>query len=324
MYGIIYKATGPTGLVYIGQTIKSLAKRKAGHKCSALRQDRRGAFQVALLEYGFKSFAWEQIDQAGDKVSLDQKEKYWIAQYKANDPAFGYNNTEGGDGFTPTTETRRKISIANKGKKRTSEQRQKMSEARKGTKGDKHTPETRLKLSEMKKGKPNGWKGKKLTSEHRENLRKAWVIRRKKMLISSSLKTREGRGATPANPKNNMEDCMGFVVKDYATAREHKERLKRNNAWEKTNNYERFNFCLCLHCAYFSINHDLPIAGDCSLKDKEGVYEGVLSDSVCDRFISCKGTDINGKKLDPALLSMAFQIERMKDGSVYIPRQGAA
>ncbi len=115
---------------------------------------------------------------------------------------------------------------------------------------------------------------------------------------------------------------MDFVVKDYATAKEYKARLQRNSAWEKQNNYERFDFCLCLHCTCFSINHELLICGECSLKDKEGVYKGVQSDSVCDRFISRKGKDINGKQIDPALLATVFKIEKLgNSGEIYIPRQ---
>lgn len=104
-----------------------------------------------------------------------------------------------------------------------------------------------------------------------------------------------------------------------------KEEMAKVRAWEKRNNYECFDFCLCLHCAYFSINQNLPITGECSLKNKEGVFASVLTDSLCGRFISRHGTDINGKQIDHGWLSAMFHIERLGDsGEVYIPRPSIA
>ena len=119
---------------------------------------------------------------------------------------------------------------------------------------------------------------------------------------------------------------MAFVVKDYATAREHDARLKRNTAWEKENDYERFECAMCLHCAFFKIDMDLPIVGECSLKDREGVWEIVNTAAVCNRFISHKGTDINGKRIDTGLLSAIFKIEKLgNSGEIYImPRSSVA
>jgi len=159
-YGIIYKATGPTGKVYIGQTIKTLNRRKIDHAFRAKKQDRRGAFQIALLEHGFGSFQWDQIDSAETAEELDQKEKHWIAHYKSTDPQYGYNIFEGGSNPKLSPETRRKISEAQKGKSReyckgipkSEEHRRKISEANKG----KHrTDESRKKMSEAHRGKKN-------------------------------------------------------------------------------------------------------------------------------------------------------------------------
>ena len=41
MHGIIYKATGPDGRMYVEQTVKTLAKRKGDHKYRVKKQDRR-------------------------------------------------------------------------------------------------------------------------------------------------------------------------------------------------------------------------------------------------------------------------------------------
>jgi group I intron endonuclease len=162
MYGIIYKAAGPTGKVYIGQTTKLLNRRKADHKFRALKGDRRTPFQIALLDEGFKNFTWEQIDTAENKAELDQKEKYWVDHYDSMNPAKGYNNTDGGIHYSPSVETRRKIGEANKNPSATT--RQKISEARKGKipwmKGKRHTVESRQKQCEAHKGKTPWNKGK--------------------------------------------------------------------------------------------------------------------------------------------------------------------
>jgi hypothetical protein len=136
VFGIIYKATGPDGRVYIGQTKKTLARRKAHHKCRALKGDRRTAFQAALLAEGFSSFTWFEIDTADNAAELDAKERHYVALYKSDDPAFGYNGTPGGTGYALSAEIRKKI-------------------------------------SEAKKGKPNGWEGKHLSTEHRLKIGKA-------------------------------------------------------------------------------------------------------------------------------------------------------
>jgi group I intron endonuclease len=140
VYGIIYKATGPSGLVYIGQTINSLAIRKAHHALRTKKGDRRTAFHIALLEHGFSAFQWEQIDTAETAEELDAKEKHWIAHYQSDNPAHGYNGTDGGIKTVYSPETRRKISEAKKGKPN-------------GKKGKHHTPEHCRHISEANKGR---------------------------------------------------------------------------------------------------------------------------------------------------------------------------
>ena len=159
MHGIIYKATGPDGKVYIGQTMYTLAHRKACHRIQAVKRDRRGSFQLALLELGVNAFTWEQIDTAETAEELDAKEKYWIAHYDSMNPKRGYNNTDGGVKTTYSEATCRRISEALKGKKRSKEICQKMSEAQKkrfqtqkGTMlGKKHSVEALVKMSEAQK-----------------------------------------------------------------------------------------------------------------------------------------------------------------------------
>jgi group I intron endonuclease len=165
--------------VYVGQSTESLKERKRKHIVRAKKGDRRGAFQIALLALGFSSFTWEQIDTANNKEELDAKEKQWIRHYQSDNPAHGYNGTDGGINTVLSPATRRKISEsqkgekgywygkhlseehrrnigkAHKGKKKppmSAETRRKMSQARTGRKGTKWSPEQRRKISAALKG----------------------------------------------------------------------------------------------------------------------------------------------------------------------------
>jgi len=187
LYGIIYKATGPDGRVYVGQTVKTLVQRKGHHKFMAIKGDKRTAFQIAILEFGgVNAFRWEQIDTAESREELDLKEKYWIAHYQSDNPQYGHNSTDRGIRCSHNAEVRQKISKANKGKKhgrkgeplaaqhrkniseammgkhRSPEVCQKISKSLKGhaswSKGKKHTIEARKKMSEARKGKNVGEK----------------------------------------------------------------------------------------------------------------------------------------------------------------------
>jgi group I intron endonuclease len=178
-YGIIYKATGPIGKVYIGQTIQTLKSRKSAHKYMSLKKDRRSAFQSVLFDEGFDAFTWEEIDQAETQEELDAKEKAWIAHYDSMNPEKGYNNTDGGIKTTYSLESRCKISEALKGnknhigKRHTAETRRKMSELMKGNKnnlGKHHSPETRKKMSESLKGRTvTAETRRKLSEAHKKN-----------------------------------------------------------------------------------------------------------------------------------------------------------
>jgi group I intron endonuclease len=191
MYGIIYKATSPTGKVYIGQTVQPLERRKRVHLCHSKISDTY--FQRAIRKYGFDIFIWDEIDTAENAEELNAKEIYWISFYKSNNPNYGYNNQEGGMGGIPNTETRQKMSKALKGNKRmvgkrhSEETRRKIGEAQVGNKkslgkrrteetcrkvsqallGHSVSEETRIKLSNVHKGKHLGTNNEnaKLTEE---------------------------------------------------------------------------------------------------------------------------------------------------------------
>jgi len=160
--GIIYKATSTNGKIYIGQTRKTLRKRKSNHKFQSLKEDRRTPFQTALLCEGFDSFQWEQIDTAETQAELDVKEKIWIEFYDSMNPAKGYNHQDGGKKCTLSAETLKKFSEVKIGE-------------RNNMFGRHHTPETLKKMSEALKGRASVMKGKKrfFSAEHRRKLSEA-------------------------------------------------------------------------------------------------------------------------------------------------------
>lgn len=136
----------------------------------------------AILKYGRDAFEYKILEANVFDAFLPDLEMYYIAKFNTVAPS-GYNLTHGGEGFgTPSEIVRRKISVANKGKKRepfSAEHRHKLSEANKGKrlsaqtrrkmsesrrgekhwnfgnpKGRRHSAETRRKISEAHKGKP--------------------------------------------------------------------------------------------------------------------------------------------------------------------------
>jgi hypothetical protein len=112
-------------------------------------------------------------------------EKEFIAWYgrKDNNTGILRNRTDGGEGLSnPSEETRRKISVANKGRNLSTETKLKMSESRKGRT---HSEETRRKLSEAKKGnqhnlgKNHSAESKRKISEGLSGLKHSQETRRK-------------------------------------------------------------------------------------------------------------------------------------------------
>lgn len=100
--GVIYKATCIiTGKSYIGQTKRSLEKRKHQHENSSDTY----YFHRALKKYGKENFEWVILEEC-DNTELDTREKYWIQFYNTYEK--GYNSTLGGDNANALEEWRKK------------------------------------------------------------------------------------------------------------------------------------------------------------------------------------------------------------------------
>ncbi len=93
--GIVYKATSPSGKVYIGITITTLKERIRTH----LRGVKKGfkiAFHEAIRKYDLKNIKWEIIDTAKTWDELCKLETKYIKLYDSYNN--GYNLTLGGEG----------------------------------------------------------------------------------------------------------------------------------------------------------------------------------------------------------------------------------
>ncbi|KFZ26293.1 MAG: GIY-YIG catalytic domain protein [Candidatus Izimaplasma bacterium HR2] len=111
---IIYKVTNVVnGKIYIGQTTKTLQRRKTVHYCSA-RCGSDNVFAKSLMKYDKNEFKWKIICECDSLDDLNEKEIYYIKENNSLLPN-GYNMT--GGGFTspminPSDELREKHKIA--------------------------------------------------------------------------------------------------------------------------------------------------------------------------------------------------------------------
>lgn len=133
----VYKHTAPNGKVYIGITSQNPHRRWRDNGSGYKKQKR---FYNAILKYGWDNIKHEILYSELTKEEAEQKEIELIAEYKSDNNEFGYNVTSGGDyriGHPNTIEIRIKISASLKGHTVSSEAKRKISEANKGRTGEK-------------------------------------------------------------------------------------------------------------------------------------------------------------------------------------------
>lgn len=151
--GYIYKITNKANnKVYIGQTIRTVEERYQRHLSEARHHTNRPLYD-SMNHYGVDSFTVEILVEAPDE-KLNELETFYIAEYNATDPVFGYNLTTGGDSFksclSEEAEASRvaKIAAAHLGTKQSKETVEKRVAK---LKGQTRTPEQRKRFSEGQK-----------------------------------------------------------------------------------------------------------------------------------------------------------------------------
>ena len=182
------------GKAYIGQTIQKVEKRVNKHfyesSCRALHN--------AIKKYGRDAFTVEILHEVLD-IFLDDFEVAEIKKHNTLVPN-GYNLHSGGNVNTfVSDETRRKLSEANKGRKRSPETRRKLSEA---NKGKTLSPEHRRKMSEANKGKTLSPEHRRKLSEARKGRKHSPQARRK---ISEANKRRKYKPHSPETRRKMSE-----------------------------------------------------------------------------------------------------------------------
>lgn len=101
---------------YIGITAQNPQKRWGSNGCHYKKSP---LFYNAIKKYGWDNFTHEILFVNLSRKEAVDKEKELINKFNSNDRNFGYNLTKGGDGlngYIPSEETRRKMSIINSGK----------------------------------------------------------------------------------------------------------------------------------------------------------------------------------------------------------------
>ncbi len=163
---IIYKAQNKiNGMIYIGQTIKTLEDRIKRH----LQFHNKCYFPKVLYKYGVDIFEFKIIDNAMTKEELNNKEIFWIAFFNCQFPN-GYNLTAGGDAnpmshpwaIQKMKESKKGQIPWNKGIPQSEETKQKNREFNIGRK---HSKETLQKMSKSHSGSNNSFFGKNHTEE---------------------------------------------------------------------------------------------------------------------------------------------------------------
>lgn len=134
------------GKIYIGLTRRPPHKRWGRHGYNYRENDH---FYTAIKKYGWnEGFTHEIMFDNLSKSEAEEKEVELIAFYDSTNQNCGYNKDKGGQtAGKMTEETKKKISKANTGKRRTLEQKKHMSEVAKNM-----TDEHKQKMSEARKG----------------------------------------------------------------------------------------------------------------------------------------------------------------------------
>ena len=83
-------------MMYVGQHKGTNPDRRFREHKQLARTGSPTRFHKAIREFGESNFTIEVIDKAETFEELQEKERYWIAQYNSTDPNIGYNVCIGG------------------------------------------------------------------------------------------------------------------------------------------------------------------------------------------------------------------------------------
>lgn len=141
--GVIYEIINLVdGKIYIGQTTQSLKLRFGQHART------KSYIGNAIRRYGKENFICEVIEECATAEQLDERERFWIAEFDCIYPR-GYNRTPGGDsvrGGCPPLNLKRSISAKRFWNSKTPEERSATARKSAVTRNANSTPEERSKI----------------------------------------------------------------------------------------------------------------------------------------------------------------------------------
>jgi group I intron endonuclease len=107
--GGVYKITSPTGKIYIGQTKNLRARLK---KYSNLNCQKQPKLYSSLIKHGFENHSVEVLILTDNMDELNEKEIFFINEFKTYDTKNGLNLTKGGEGMRKqhSEKTKKRIS----------------------------------------------------------------------------------------------------------------------------------------------------------------------------------------------------------------------
>lgn len=124
---------------YVGATTLLLPKRQKEHlrraNCNGKKLHTK--FQQAIREHGWEAFEWSILSECKSVDEMLAEERRWIAEFDTRNPERGYNMTKGGCGvvgYKFSEEAKAKISQAGMGRINSEETRKRLSIANKGRK----------------------------------------------------------------------------------------------------------------------------------------------------------------------------------------------
>lgn len=163
-----------SGKQYVGQSV-DITERWKQH--TTPKKNSTG-IKGAIMKHGVNAFTFSVLEECKSE-DLNDREVWWISTLSTLSPS-GYNMTSGGcQGTSVTSETKQKMSDVRKGKPKSDEHKQKMSEAainrpprseehcrnlseaKKGKAHSPHSEETKAKMSDAAKAR---WARQKLIS----------------------------------------------------------------------------------------------------------------------------------------------------------------
>lgn len=232
----IYKITSPSGRIYIGKTCNPTNRLRKYKNKGAKNQP---LIYRSICKYGIENHIIEIIDSfEGTSSYCNGKEIFWIRTYMSNHSKWpkqrGLNVTDGGKsslGWNPSSETRKKMSIARKNRKMSEDGKRRVSEFMKGHKynvGKKHSEESIKRGLDTKKR--NGYK-RRTGFKHSEET---------KIKMSQSRRGQKRRGEALMNLLKGREksekpilqyDSNDFLINEYKSV---KEAAQKTGIWVGT------------------------------------------------------------------------------------------